>query len=167
VTLAVGEARAPARLPCYRTAVTYFSRRLPHVLTRPDLVSLLAPTYAAARGVDLEEAGERLGQALAVPAALDDLYRGLSDALRAAQGPRTSEDALMDRISAGVVARRGRARAAEATPAVSAVLVRLDLEIGLAAEPMRATLETPRARALLEEGLRALGAHLVKELLKG
>jgi hypothetical protein len=47
------------------------------------------------------------------------------------------------------------------------VLVRLDLEIGLAAEQMRATLETPRARALLEQGLRALGAHVVKDLLKG
>jgi hypothetical protein len=44
--------------------------------------------------------------------------------------------------------------------------VRLDLEIGLAPEAMRSTLATPRGSALLEEGLRALGAHVVKDLLK-
>lgn len=144
-----------------------FSRRLPHVVTARDLAALLAPTYAAARGVDEEEAAERLARALAVPAALDDLYRGLSAALADAKGPRTTEDALVDRLSAGVVARRGRAKPAAATPAVSAVLVRLDLELGLAADAMRETLATPRARALLDEGLREVGAHLVKHLLKG
>jgi hypothetical protein len=147
--------------------MTLFSRRLPHVLTKADLVALLAPTYAKARDVDEDEASERLARALAVPAALDDLYRGVSAALADAKGPRTTEDVLMDRISAGVVARRARAKAADATPAVSAVLVRLDLEIGLAADPMRATLATPRGRAFLDEGLRALGAHLEKELLRG
>jgi hypothetical protein len=145
----------------------YFSRRLPHVLTRADLTMLLAPTYASARGVDEEEASDRLGRALASPAALDDLYRGVSCALADAKGPRTGEDALMDRLSAGVVARRARAKAAAATPAVSAVLVRLDLEIGLAPETMRATLATEKGRAFLDAGLREIGAHLVKELLRG
>jgi hypothetical protein len=146
--------------------VSYFSARLPHVLPRKDLVMALAPTYAAARGVDEDEATERLAQALAIPAALDDLYRGVSSALADAQGPRTSEDAVIDRLSQGVVARRARVKPLAASPAVSAVLVRLDLEIGLAAEAMRATLQTPKARALLDEGLRAIGAHLVKELGK-
>jgi hypothetical protein len=73
----------------------------------------------------------------------------------------------MDKLSAGVASRRARAKAAPATAAVSAVLVRLDLEIGIGAEAMRATLDTPRARALVEDGLRALGAHVVKDLLKG
>jgi hypothetical protein len=144
----------------------YFSRRLPHVLPRKDLVALLAPTYARARGVDDEEAAERLGRALDAPAALDAVYRGLSAALAQAKGPRTGEDALMDRISAHLAARRARIKAAEATPGVSAALVRLDLEIGLAPESMRETLATPRGSALLEAGLRELGAHLVKDLLK-
>ncbi len=147
--------------------MAHFSRRLPHVLTRADLVLLLAPTYAKARDVDEEEASERLERALGVPAALDELYGGISEALVAAKGPRTQEDALMDRLSAGVVVRRARARAADATAAVSAVLVRLDLEIGLAAEAMRATLATPKGRALLDAGLRELGAHVVNELLRG
>jgi hypothetical protein len=145
--------------------VSTVPRRLPHVLPRKALAALLAPTYAAARGVDEEEASARLSQALAVPAALEDLYGGIAEALRDAQGPRTDEGTLLDRLSAGAAAGGGRARAAEATPAIAAALVRLDLEIGLAAEAMRATLASPRGRALLEEGLRALGAHLLKELL--
>jgi hypothetical protein len=147
--------------------VPLFSRRLPHVLTRADLVALLAPTYASGRGVDEEEAAERLGRALAVPAALDDLYLGISAALADAKGPRTAEDALVDRISARVASRRARARPAAGTPGVAAVLVRLDLEIGLAPEAMRSTLATPKGRAFLDAGLRELGAHLVKELLRG
>jgi hypothetical protein len=147
--------------------MTLFSRRLPAVLTRKDLAALLAPTYAAARDVDLEEALERLERALAAPAALDDVYRGISAALRDAQGPRTDEDALMDRLSAGVQVRRHRAKPAAGTPAISAALVRLDLESGIAPESMRDTLAAGRGRALLEEGMRALGAHLVKELLRG
>lgn len=143
-----------------------FSSRLPHVVTARDLVVLLAPTYAAARGVDEQEATERLTRALQARGALDDVYRGLSSALAAAKGPRTSEDALVDKLSAGVAVRRARVKAAPITPAVAAVLVRLDLEIGLAADAMRETLATPRARALLDEGLHALGAHLLRGLMK-
>jgi hypothetical protein len=147
--------------------MAYFSRRLPGVLTRADLVRLLAPTYAKARDVEEEEAAERLGRALAVPSALDEVYRGLSAALADMKGPRTSEDALMDRLSAAVPARRARAKPAPDTPGISAVLVRLDVEIGLAAEQMRATLESPRGRHLLDAGLLELGRHLVKDLLRG
>lgn len=147
--------------------MTPSSRRLPHVLPRSDLVRMLVPTYAAARRVDDDEAAERLAQALSAPGVLDELYAALSAALREVKGPRTSEDALLDRLSAGVQARRERVRAAGDSPGVSAVLVRLDLEIGVAPEPMRATLASPRGRAVLEQGLLELGRHLVKELLKG
>jgi len=143
------------------------SRRLPHIVPRADLRLLIAPSYAAALGVDEEEAQERLEQILPRPGVLDDLYRGLSEALREVQGPRTGEDAVLEKLSAGIAKRRGRVRAAEATPALSAVFVRLNLEVGLAPEAMRAPLATERGRALLEEGLRFLGRHLVKELLKG
>ena len=144
-----------------------YSRRLPHVLTRGDLAVLIAPTYAAAISVDEEEALERLRRALERPGVADDLYRGLSAALAEARGPRTSEDAVIDKLSAGVQARRARVKPAPGTPALSAVLVRLNLEIGLAPEPMRATLAGGKGQVLLEEGLRQLGTHLVKELLKG
>jgi hypothetical protein len=143
-----------------------FSKRLPHVVTRADLATLLTPTYVARRDVDDEEAHERLGRALAAPGVVEALHGGLSAALEAAKGPRTDEDALMDRLSKGVAARRGKVKPAPDTPAIAAVLVRLDVEVGLVPDTMRATLETPRGRAILDEGLRALGAHLLRELTR-
>jgi hypothetical protein len=143
-----------------------FSRRLPHVISSKDLVRLLTPTYASARNVDDDEAADRLTEALAVPGVVDELLDGISAALEARQGPRTTADGLVDKLSAGMAARHGRVRAAEATPPISAALVRIDLEVGIAPEQMRATLATPKGRALLEEGLLAIGSHIVRELLK-
>lgn len=144
----------------------YLSKRLPHVVTRADLAWLLAPSYAASLLVDEEEAHERLTRALAQPGLAEELYAGLSDALEESQGARTSEDALMDRISARVQRRRSRAKAAAATPALAAVMVRINLDIGLAPESMRETLAGEKGRALLDRGLGELGRHLAKELLR-
>jgi len=46
------------------------------------------------------------------------------------------------------------------------VMVMLNVELGYAPEMMRGALENPKGKALLEDGLRALGAHLLKELVK-
>jgi hypothetical protein len=142
------------------------SRRLLHVVTLADLATILTPTYAEAMSVEDEEGHDRLVRALARTRVADDLYGCLSDALEAVQGERTSEDALMDKLSKGVQKRRARVKAAPATPALSAVLVRINLEIGLAPEQMRATLDTEKGRAAFAAGLKELGTHLVKELLK-
>jgi hypothetical protein len=143
-----------------------FSPRLPHVVTRKDLVLLLAPTYAKAREVDEGEASERLTRAFAAQTLLDELHAALGRALADAQGPRTAPDAIVDRISAHLTRRVARAKAVAATPAISAVLVRIDLETGLAPESMRETLASARGSSLLEAGYRELGAHLAKELLR-
>lgn len=141
-----------------------FSPRLPHVVRRKDLVLLLAPTYARARGVDEGEAAERLTRALDAQPLFEEVQAALGGALADGKGPRTSADAVVDRISANLVRRVARARATEATPGIAAVLVRIDLETGLAPESMRETLASPRGRALLEAGWRELGAHLAREL---
>jgi len=146
--------------------VSHFSRRLPHVLTRADLARVLLDTYVDAMAVDDDEALDRLERALGRPDLLDDLYRGLSVALAAEQGPRTTEDALMDRLGKGIQKRRGRVKAAPSHPAIAAVLVRINLELGLAPEQMRGTLATEKGRAILEDGLARLGKHLVAELLR-
>jgi hypothetical protein len=143
-----------------------FSRRLPHVVTIADLAILLTPTYAEAMSVEDEEAHERLVRALAHTRLADDLYLGLSEALEGMRGERTSEDALMDKLSKGVQKRRSRVKGAPSTAALAAVMVRINLEIGMAPEQMRATLDTDKGRAVLAEGLRSLGNHLVKDLLK-
>jgi hypothetical protein len=149
----------------YNSAMV-FSPRLPHLLARKDLVQLLAPTYARARGVDAGEAAERLERALASQRLLDEVHGAVGAALAARKGPRTSADAVVDRISAQLARRVARAKPAEATPAISAVLVRIDLETGLAPESMRDTLASPRGRPLLEAGWRELGDHLARELLR-
>ncbi len=146
--------------------VPLFSSRLPAVVTRADLAWLVTPTYAEALSVEDDEAHERLERALAHPDLVDDLLWGISEALPAKQGARTSDDQLVDRLSRALHARRGKVTAAPAGPAVSAVLVRINVELGLAPEPMRATLQTDKGRKLLDEGLRTLGAHLVNELLR-
>jgi hypothetical protein len=146
--------------------VTLLSPRLPHLFPKKALARLVAPTYAAGMDVDEEEAHERLLQALEVPAVVEDLQRGISAALERQQGARTTADKLLDKLSAGIAKRGGNVRPAASTPGIAAVLVRLNLEIGLAPEPLRATLATPRGAAALEDGLLALGAHLVKELTR-
>ena len=127
---------------------------------------MLAPTLAKATQVDEEVAEERLSRALANEHVLEDVHGGLSVALAEARGPRTSEDELIDKLSAGVEARGRRLRAAELTPAISAVLVLLNVEAGEAPEMMRDTLQSEKGRTLLQEGLRSLGKHLVKELIR-
>jgi len=149
---------------CYSPVV--FSRRLSHVVTRKDLALLVAPTYAAAANVDFDEAHERMERAVGSQRIVDRLYAGLSAALHERKGKRTSEDELMDALSAGVQARRSRVKAAQLSPGVSAVMVLLNLELGYAPEMMRGALENPKGKALLDDGLRELGAHLLRELIK-
>ena len=141
-------------------------RRLPHVLTHADLARAIAPTYAGSASVDLEEATDRVQRALQNPRVADELYAGISAALSDAKGPRTSEDEMIDKLSAGVQKRRSRVKAAELTPGISAAMVLLNLELGYAPEMMRNALQGDKGRALLADGLRALGAHLVAQLVK-
>jgi len=136
------------------------------VVTRKDLALLLSPTYAASAEVDFEEAHERMERAVASPRVLEQLYAGLSAALEGRKGPRTSEDELIDALSAGVQKRRSRVKPAPPGPGISAVMVLLNLELGYAPEMMRGALENPKGKALLGEGLRGLGTHLLKELIK-
>ncbi len=143
-----------------------FSRRLPHVVTRKDLALLVAPTYAKAADVDFDEAHERMERAVGSQAIVDALYEGLSQALFDAQGTRTTEDELVDALSAGVQKRRSRVKAAPITPAISAVMVLLNLELGYAPEMMRGTLASQKGAAMLQDGLRELGAYLVKQLVR-
>ena len=136
------------------------------MITRKDLALLLSPTYAASAEVDFEEAHERMERAVGSQRVVDQLYAGLSAALEERKGPRTSEDELVDALSAGVQKRRSRVKPAPPGPGISAVMVLLNLELGYAPEMMRGALENPKGKALLGEGLCALGTHLLKELIK-
>jgi hypothetical protein len=143
-----------------------FSRRLTHVVTRKDLALIVAPTYASAANVDFDEAHERMERAVGTQRIVDALYQGLSDALYEKQGARTSEDELIDKLSEGIQKRRSRVKAAPLTPAISAAMVMLNLELGYAPEMMRNALSEPKGQKLLQDGLKQLGAHVIKELTK-
>ena len=145
--------------------MTYFSPRLPHLLTRADLAQLLTPTYAEVVTVDEDEALERMQAAVERPGIAEDLYTAVSTALTAAQGTR-SEDELMNKLSKGVQKRLGRMKPAPTTMALSAFMVRVNVELGHAPESLRATLETDKGRALLKSGLAEVGAFLVGALLR-
>ena len=142
----------------------YLSERLVHVVTRADLATLLTPTYAESAGVDDEEAHDRLTRALADPEVLDELYRCLSDALVAKAG-RLEPDALMDKLAKRVSLKKGHMKPASATAAISAAVVRINLVLGLVPEATQAVLNNAKGWAALQDGVRALGSRLVKELL--
>ncbi len=140
------------------------ARRIPHVFPRAELAWLLAPTYADSLGVDEEIAVERLGRALADPATLSGIHAAIAGVLEDARGPRTDPDAQVDRISKRLQTRRGRVKPATSTPAVSAVMIWLNLAIGMAPESMRDTLASGKGAAMLAAGLREVAASLVKDL---
>jgi hypothetical protein len=131
-----------------------------------QLARLLCPTYAAVHQLEEEEAYERLERAFAQRDVFEDAMAGLSEALAERLGPRTQEDAVIDRLSQGIQKRAGRVRAIEATPAISAALVQVDLAVGYAPEAMRAALGSEKGQGLLRDGWRSLGAHLLRELLR-
>jgi predicted trehalose synthase len=144
--------------------VTDTTRRIPHVFPRAELAWLLAPTYADALGVDEEIAVERLGRALADPATLAAIHAAIAGVLEDARGPRTDPEAQVDRISKRLQTRRSRVKPAASTPAVSAVMIWLNLAIGMAPESMRDTLAAGKGAAMLAAGLREVAASLVKDL---
>jgi len=145
--------------------MAYYSERLTHVVTRTDLATLLTPTYAAAQSVDDEEAFDRLSRALSDPELLDDLYWSLSEALALrTQGSPPGE--VMDKLSKRLQTRKGRLAAAAVTPEIAAMVVRINLLLGLAPDHMRAVVESEKGKAVLEKGLRGLGMHVVTALLK-
>ena len=147
--------------------MTDIARRIQHVFTRTDLAILLAPTYADSLSVDEEIAEERLGRALASPEVLAGIHQAIASALEDARGPRTDPDAQVDKISRRLLKRRARVKAAPPTPAVSAVMVWLNLAIGMAPESMRDTLATGKGAAMLANGLREVAASLLHDLSRG
>lgn len=145
--------------------MTLFSRRLPHVLTRADLAYLLLPTYEREANVGEELAHERLTRALNKQGLADKIYEAVSTALVSVQGTR-GEDTLMNAMSKAVPKRRANIKAAPSTPALSAVTVWINVEIGVAPEELRAALESGKGLKLLEQGFRGLGKFLVEQLVR-
>jgi len=142
------------------------SRRIPDAISRKDLAQIVAPTYAASADIDLEEACGRMRRALGDQRLAAELYGGLTAALAEMTRLRAGADELIDNLSAGISKRRARVKAAPMTPEISTAMVTLNLALGYAPESMRAAVESERGRALAAAGMRELGTHLLRELIK-
>jgi hypothetical protein len=142
------------------------STRLPHIITRNDMVVLLTTTYGVAQAVEDDDARERLTKALATDRTLmDDLLRSIEEALATYIQPGTDANALLDKFSKRVATRAPRIKDADGTKA-AALLVRINMSLGLVPEPVRLAMESEKGKATQRESLRAVGAFLVQQLLK-
>jgi hypothetical protein len=141
-------------------------KRLRHALPPRDLAFALARTYGKAKRVDDERATELLERALAAPALADEVYAAIRAAIEAKRGPRTDLDTLFDRFAGAAPERIGRIHALDATPEVTAFIVRIDLDVGDAPEAMRTALDTPKGRELAGRGLATIATSLVADILR-
>jgi hypothetical protein len=141
-------------------------KRLRHAMPPRTLATALAGTYGKARRIDDELAEERLERALGSQTLADEIYAAIRAAVEAKKGPRTDIDALLDRFVTAVPERLYRVKPVEATPEVTAFIVRVDLEVGDAHESMRGALDTPKGRELGSKGLATVIGSLVGDILR-
>jgi hypothetical protein len=143
-------------------------RRFLALLTRGQLAEMLAPTYAALRNVDTNEAHARLEPALRDLRLIEGLQRETWRALRTAK-TKLEEEELLDLVAKKLgKARRFKAAKAKGAGegALAAVIVLVDTGAGVSSGEAFALLDTREGEALLERGLAILGDHLAAELLR-
>ncbi len=140
--------------------------RLGHLATRPVMVNRLVPTYARAHQIDEQEASQRLSRALAGQL-WEDLLAATWEAMKS-RVKRLDEQRLLEKVFATLEDRPLRyGRAVEITPAWSAFMMMLDLEIGTAGDAARRVMESEQGRKMIGAGLAEAGMFLATELTKG
>jgi hypothetical protein len=141
------------------------STRLPHIVTRSDMVTLLTTTYGVAQAVEDDEAHERLSKALTDRTLMNALLVSMAESLATYLGPNTDENALLDKFSKRVGTRKARVKEADGTQA-AALIVHINSLLGLVPESTRMAMESEKGQATLRTSLRNVGAFLVQQLLK-
>lgn len=140
--------------------------RLGHLATRPVVVNRLVPTYARAHQIDEQEAAQRLSRALAGPI-WEDLLAAAWEAMKS-RVKRLDEQQLLEKVATTLEERPLRyGKAVDTTPAWSAFMMLLDLEIGTAGDAARRVMESEQGRKMVGQGLAEAGAFLATELTKG
>jgi hypothetical protein len=140
--------------------------RLGHLATRPVVVNRLVPTYARAHNIDEQEASVRLDRALA-GSLWEDLLAATWEAMKG-RVKRLDEERLLEKVLTTLGERPLRyGRAVDATPAWSAFMMMLDLEIGTAGDAARRVMESEQGRKMISAGLAEAGLFLATELTKG
>lgn len=140
--------------------------RLGHLATRPVIVNRLVPTYARAHQIDEQEASQRLSRALA-GALWEDVLAATWTAMKG-RVKRLDEQMLLEKVATTLEERPLRyGRAVEVTPAWSAFMMLLDLEIGTAGDAARRVMESEQGRKMISAGLAEAGLFLATELTRG
>ena len=139
--------------------------RLAHLATRGVVAAKLAPTYSESHQIDDEEAITRLIRALG-GSLLDDLLAAAWADLVATNNKLTDEERL-EKVAKAIAKRPLRpGKVAELNSGWSALLVRVDVEAGLASESARRVLESDAGAKMVAQGLADAGKHLATELLR-
>ena len=142
-----------------------FPPRFAHLVTEPVLTARLAPSYAKAHNVDLEEARICLTTALHGDLR-DDLLEATWAAVRT-RAPRFTEDTALEKIAASLGKRPDRpGRVKEADARWSAFWILVDLRAGTASDTARSVLESEAGQAKVREGLADAGRFLADELAR-
>jgi len=143
-----------------------YPSRLGHLATRPVVVNRLVPTYALAHEIDEEEAAQRLSRAID-GRIWEDLLAAAWEAMKS-RTKRLDEQKLLEKVASTLEDRPLRyGKAVEATPAWSAFMMLLDLEIGTAGDAARKVMESEQGRKMVNAGLAEAGLFLALELTKG
>jgi hypothetical protein len=143
-----------------------FPPRLGHLATRPVVVAKLVTVYANAHQIDEEEAQGRLERALR-GGLWEDLLAAAWEAMKG-KVKRLDEEGLLEKVATTLKDRPLRpGRLAEVTPAWSAFMMMLDLEIGTAGDAARRVMETEQGRKMMAAGLAEAGKFLGAELTRG
>lgn len=148
--------------------MTLVPRRLIALMNRPLLVEMLAPSYALARNIDVNEAAHRLDDATRQLKLMDGLQRGTWSALLAAK-PDKDEEAILTAVE------KKRAKTKRWQPikakeredgGFAALILLIDVGAGVAAGEGWDMLESKEGARFLEKGFAKMGEHLARELLR-
>ncbi|MFO0728786.1 MAG: hypothetical protein U1E65_33720 [Myxococcota bacterium] len=143
-------------------------RRFLALLTRGLLTEMLAPSYAHARNVDLNEAAGRLDDALRDVRLLGGLQDGTWRALVAAK-PAMGDDELLELVLRKLQKRRRFKPIRPKGPdegRAAAVLVLADVAAQMATGDALSMLESEEGAKYLAAGFDVFGRHLAAEILR-
>lgn len=142
--------------------------RFAALFTKAKLAEILSRTYAEAKLLDTNEGYTRLEDALTNLQLISGLQAAIYRAARDSR-PKLDDDALADLIGKKLGKRKVFSAlnpTRSSSGPLAAVTILIDKSAGFSSGEAYDLLESPEGAVMLEKGFDALGAHIVKLLLK-
>jgi hypothetical protein len=138
------------------------------LVTRHALAEMLAQTYGEVRNIDPNEAHLRLDTALSDVRLIEEIQIATWNALANAR-PKLDPDQLTELV-AKKLARTRTFKALKpprsAEHGLAALAVAIDGRVGVSSGEALDLLETKQGQALMKSGIKLVGEHLAKSILK-